>query len=413
LKIWIVNQYAVPPTQAGITRSHAYARELISNGHEVIIIASSFSYLTHSDPFLKRGEKSKYEKIEGVPFYWIRTPPYQENDGARIRNMLSFAFQLTFTRTLKKLPAPDLIFASSPPLLGAWPAAILAKRLRVPFVFEVRDLWPQTLIDLGNVSPRHPTVRLLARLERYLYKAATRIVSVLPRAVEHMVQKGANAENVVWIPNGVNLEQIPVPTAPVEKETFTLMYAGAHGVANGLHSILDAAALCLKQQELQNVRFLFVGAGQEKALLQERVRNEKLVNVEFRDPVPKKNIAHLLNEADCFLMTLCNSPVFRWGISPNKLFDYLAAGRPILFSVDAPQNPVAEAEAGITVPPEDAPAMVEAIKTFLALSPEERWSMGLRGRRHIEQHYDLKLLGERLHKTLVEALPPGKSARLS
>ncbi len=243
MNLWIVNHYAIPPQRAGGTRHYTLAKELIRRGYRVTIIASSFDHATRREAHLAPGEPFKLEVIESVPFLWLRTPPYAGNSVARIWNMTVFAYRVWRSAGEALLGKPDVVIGSSPHPFAALAAERLATRFRVPFVLEVRDLWPQTLIDLGGFSPRHPFILLLESIERYLYRKASRIITLLPGAGEHIREKGGDLSRVVWIPNGIDLELSPSPQPPRLNQVFTIMYAGAHGLANGLDLVLDVAAL--------------------------------------------------------------------------------------------------------------------------------------------------------------------------
>jgi glycosyltransferase involved in cell wall biosynthesis len=180
------------------------------------------------------------------------------------------------------------------------------------------------------------------------------------------------------------------------------MYAGAHGVANGLDNIVDAASLLKKEDAGTNIRILFIGSGPSKQALEERVRREELTNVTFEAPVPKHSIHRKMQQADAFLMNLEDSPVFRWGVSPNKLFDYMSSARPVIFSVRTPFNPIETAQAGISIPPNDGRALADAMLQMAALPVAERWEMGLRGRRYVEENHGFVQLGERLERALLQ-----------
>ncbi|WP_456480998.1 glycosyltransferase family 4 protein, partial [Oceanithermus sp.] len=275
----------------------------------------------------------------------------------------------------------------------------LARRHRVPFVLEVRDLWPQSLVDLGSFSEGHPFIRWLEYIERSLYRRARRIVTLLPGAADHIAHKGGHPGRIVWIPNGVDLRLLPPPSPPEPRESLTFLYAGTHGLANGLQVILEAA----DRLRTSPVSFRLVGDGPDKPRLMALAEKKGLTNVVFEPPVPKSRIPDLLREADAFLMVLRDSPVFRWGVSPNKLFDYMAAARPVIFSVNTPLNPVESAGAGITVPAEDADALAGAALKLLTMSSEERWQMGLRGRKYVEDNHDLGRLACKLESVLRDA----------
>lgn len=395
MRIWIINHYAKP-----YARHHNLACELIRRGHEVSIFASSFDHRTRKEKHLLAGEKVKLKSINGVPYVWLKTPSYSGNTIARFRNMAIFAWRIWKARKNAGFKRPDIIIGSSPHLFAALAAESIARQFQIPFIFEVRDLWPQSFVDLLNWSIHHPLIWAMERIEKHLYRSADRIISLLPGAADHMVEKGAKREKIVWIPNGINTNIVPLPEPPPDDEVFTVMYAGAHGLANALDPILDAASLLQQEARDRKILIRFIGDGPEKPRLQELAKKRNLTNVRFDDSVPRDWIYDLLYEADSFVMPLKNSPVFRWGISPNKLFDYLMSARPVIFSVDSPFNPVAEAQAGLTIPPEDSYALARAIKSLLDMSPEERWEMGMRGRKYAEKYHNFTVLVDKLEEML-------------
>jgi glycosyltransferase involved in cell wall biosynthesis len=405
MNVWIVNQYAIPPTQPGITRHFSFAATLNRRGYDVTLIASSFDHVTRKETRLKPGEMFRLETIEGVRFLWLRSPPYEGNTARRVWNMLDFARRVWRRCGMRDLAPPDVIVGSSPHLFGAFAAWRLARTFRVPFVLEVRDLWPETLVELGSMRPEHPVVRVLAWIERTLYRNAARIVTLWPNSPPYIAARGGHPDRIVWIPNGVVLDEIRPQPMRAGNGSLTVMYLGAHGLANSLHTIVDAAALLRAEGYADKIRFRFVGDGPKKPDL---IRQGQEAGVDgmvrFEAPIPKRSVNDVMAEADVFILPLHEGGLFRWGISPNKLFDYMAAARPVVTAVDASSNPVIAADAGLSVPAADAAALAEAIKTLLALSPEERWEMGLRGRRYVIAHHDMARLAERFEVCLLSAV---------
>lgn len=402
MNVWLINHYAKP-----YARHHALARHLVRSGNRVVMFASSFNHKTRQEG-LSPGEKVRRENVDGVDFVWLRTPPYRGNSPARVKNMLAFALRACESRLPASAERPDVVVGSSPHLFAALAAERVARRYGVPFVLEVRDLWPESLVQLGNVSPRHPIVLGLGLIERYLYRRARCIVSLLPGAVDHMALKGADREKVVWIPNGVEVDELPEPKPPVnDGTTFTIAYAGAHGLANALDTLLDVAYSVQTTPWGGHVRFQLIGDGPEKARLQARAREEGIRNINFGKQVPRSQVYDILSRADAFWMTLRDIPLYKWGISLNKMYDYLAMARPIVFGADVVLNPVKEAQAGLTVFPEDSTAMVDAIRRLVVMPDEDRWAMGIKGRHYVEEHHDYKTLAGRLEEHLRASI--GKS----
>lgn len=392
MKIWIVHQYAIPPSRTGFTRSYDIARRLINLGHEVTLIASSFDHFAKREMPRTGGAYGEPEVIHGVPFLWIHTPPYSGNSLSRLWGMLVFGVKVWLGRGFGKLSKPDVIVGSSPSPFAALGAERRAAHLGVPFVLEVRDLWPQTPIELGNYSRVNPMILLMGWIERHLYSASRLIISVLPNATDHMVSKGAKADKIVWIPNGVDFTTVPVPLTATPRAVCRAIYAGSHGVANGLDTVVEAAKILQEMPTSVHVEIVLYGDGPEKGRLEEKARAYQLTNIKFCEPVPKAQIWPVLFDADVCLMVLKNSPVFRWGVSPNKLFDYMAAARPVIFSVGSSYDPVALSQSGISVQPGDPVELANAILEVLTRSHEDRQQMGQQGRLYVEENHDLRKL---------------------
>lgn len=407
MRIWMVNYTALPPSEPGGTRHFSIARELIRRGHEVVVVASSFHYVARRPLRLEKGSAHLLEEVEGVPFLWLKAPSYRDSQLARAWSWLAFSWRVWREVGLRELEPPDVVLGSSPYPFAALAAQRVAARHSAPFVLEVRDLWPQTLIDLGSYSPLHPFILLLDRIERYLYGRAARIVSLLPEADEYMAEKGADPDHVVWISNGVDLDMVPIPDPPAGRPPFCVMYAGAHGLSNTLDLVLDAAGILLREGwGPDRAIFRLVGDGPDKGRLQERAAREGLENVQFDDPVPKEEIHRVLQGADAFVRPLEDSPLYRWGASPNKVFDYMACGRPTIYGSVTESNPIAASGGGVTVPPGDSRALAEAVQALAGLPLEDRWNMGRDARTHLEEHYSLSRLAVRLESTLGDLLAP-------
>jgi len=398
MNLWIINHYAYAPDHCAGTRHWSLARRLIDRGHSVTVVSTSFFHKACAETRLAKGQAFRHELVDGVPFLWLRSRPYKGNTLGRFWNMVDFARRVIREEGLRDLPRPDVILGSTPDLLAARAAARLADRYGVPFVLEVRDLWPETFVSMGHMRRWHPLVQFFASVERKLYRRADRIVTLLPNAMEYIQQHGGGATPVDWIPNGIDLGMVPRIAPPASGEKFTLMYAGAHGAVNNLDLLLDAA-----KQLRANIRVELVGDGREKSRLQQRARDEGIDNVQFLPPVAKREIYPLLETADAFAFILKGLSVFRWGISPNKIYDYLACGRPVVLTGDVGRNPIAEARAGVTVPAGDAAALAAGITDLACLPRAERLAMGERGRAYVERHHNLDVLAGRLEESLLKA----------
>ena len=403
---WIINHYAKDPSEAGGTRHFHLAKHLKALDWEVTIIAASVDHATGLQR-LADDEVWRHETLQGVPFLWVNTPRYSGNGGGRMRNMLVFSSQLVRKRVTAQLPRPDIVIGSSVHPFAAFSGALLARRFGVPFIFEVRDLWPQTLVDMGRLRDDAFVTWALRKLELWLYRHAARTVVLLPLAWEYIVPLGIAKEAVVWIPNGVDLSLFPrsINAYATKHQGFTFMYFGAHGQANGLVSLLDAMALIQKMPAAQRIRLRLIGDGPLKPALVEQARKLQLSNVQFEAPIAKSQIPAVAAQADAFIIPIPDLPrLYRFGISPNKLFDYLAAGRPIIIATSAANNPVADAGAGLTVPPSDPEALADAMAQLSQMHPVELQRLGDAGRDYVERNHGMDQLAERLASVLDQAI---------
>ena len=406
MKILFVNPYALPPSQPGGTRHYSLARALAAMGHPTTIAASGFDHVTRTDR-LAPGESWRLESHGGVPFIWLRTPGYRGSGGAaRLWNMAVFARAVEHRLAPLLEERPDVVVGSSPHLFGARAALRLARRLGVPFVLEVRDVWPQSLIDVMGVSRRHPLVWVMERIERELYAQAGHIITLLPGIGPRVAERGGDPAAITWVSNGIDLDLLPPVAEAREGPAFTFMYAGSHGVTNALDVMLDAAGLLQARALPRPVRLALLGTGPEKPRLEARARKEGLAAVEFMPPVPKQEVYRSLAQADAFWVSSHDTGLWRHGISFNKLYDFMAMARPTVIGLDCPGNPIAQAGCGITVRPGDAGAMAAGMERLIALEPGERRAMGLRGRAYVEAHFDFRILAGRFAGALLEAVRP-------
>ncbi|QIZ69359.1 glycosyltransferase family 4 protein [Oxynema aestuarii] len=401
MKIWIVNHYATSPERGSSTRHYSLAKELVKLGHQVTIIAAQTHHLVNSQyrhsPAVRLIEP---DKKEGVNFLFLPTPIYKKNGISRLWNMLYFTWQVLQLPQELNTEVPDIVIGSSVHLFAVWAAERLANRFHVPFFFEVRDLWPQTLIDMKVLGKYHPLSIIFRLLEKYLYKKADKIITLLPYANEYIIQHGGHSKIIEYLPNGVELDKFKLISKNSKNtENFTVMYLGSHGKANALDTLIEAAAR-LDQREFY---WRFIGEGPQKKLLQSKIEKLSLKNVKLEKKIKRKEVPQTMEEADILVLNLLDLNIYKYGISLNKLFEYLASSKPIVFGCAARNNPVAEANAGITVPPEDPNAMADAIKTLASLSPQERLEMGQRGRAYVEKYHSYQSLGKRLN-TLIEEM---------
>ncbi len=401
MNIWILNHHALTPDMGGGTRHYDMAKELVKSGHNVVIVASSFHYSKLKE--MREYGESKYlvEDIDGVEFVWLKTPPYTSNGIKRVINMLSYTQKALFLLPKLKLPKPDLIIGSSVHLFAVYAAFKLAKRYKTPFVMEIRDLWPQTLIDMG-MSKYHPFIVILAFLERYLYKRADKIITLLPKAHVYIESLGVLDKKIVWIPNGATIKELEHSKQTVlAPNKFNVVYAGAMGVANDLDLLIDTAHY-LKDRE--NIHFTLIGDGVERHRLAKRC--EGLQSVLFVDTLPKDELLSYLFDADLLYVGLRDLPLYRYGISMNKIYEYLSCAKPILFVSDIDENIIELASAGTVVKGRDVDKIANSIEDYSHMSRAELKEIGKNGYNYLLKNHTISILTDRL-KSIIKELKVG------
>ena len=406
MNILLINHYAGSKIHGMEYRPFYLAREWMALGHCVTIVAASHSHLRSVPPELS-GDFTP-ASIEGIPYIWLKTPGYEGNGIMRVVNIISFVSKLIrYEDRLVRDVGPDIVIASSTYPLDMVAARRIARKALARLVFEVHDLWPLTLTEMG-MPKWHPFVVLMQWAEHFAYRNADRLISMLPNAACHMESHGLRPDKFRHVPNGivtaewesdrasVSREHANVLAALREERRFLVAYAGAHGMTNALDTVVEAAALLLEHP----ATFVLVGQGPEKEALQRKAFALDLKNIVFLPPVPKASIPSLLSSMDVLLIGLKRTPLFRFGISPNKLMDYMMAGKPIIQAVEAGNDMVAESGCGISIPPENPEAIADATLRLMSLSSAEREAMGQRGREYVLAHHDYRILARRFIESI-------------
>lgn len=399
LNILYISAYDAP--EGNSSRTYDYATELVDLGHNVTLMTSSYSHFTNKER-LKGNEKWREEWFGKVRVFWLKTPPYKGNGFKRAVNMVTNAYRALFVG-LKLDEKPDVIIGPSVPLFTGLSAFILSKFKKSQFIFEVRDIWPQALIDIGALSKRNPITIVLRMIEIFLYKKAKKIVAVLPYAYKHICKYGVPHENVIWVPNGVKISRYKniKSYSGGTKNALAVMYLGGFSLTHDVRTIIEAAK---KLKDETNIKFIIIGGGKGKTQCEKIAKQYSLNNVIFKESVEKKEIPSVLEKADVLIATVKNTPVYQFGINSNKIFDYLGSGRPIIFAGNTPNNPVADAQAGVSIPPEDSIALSNALTRFLKMKPQERQQLGDNGLEYAKQHFDTHLLAKKLEKVFLQCV---------
>ena len=413
MRILYLSQYFPPEVGATQTRAYEMARNLVRLGHRVTVLAEVPNHPSGIIPPAYRGKLYERAEMDGIDVIrvWVRTSP-EKTFATRMLFYLTFMVNATLAGLFLAPGRFDLVYASSPPLFVGGAALALSRLRRAPLVFEVRDLWPESAVQLGELnSPR--AVRLATRLEEACYRRARHIVVVTEGIRRRLLERGYPADKVSVIPNGANTDLYTPQPLNLElrrcwgigPERFVVLYAGLHGLAHGLETALLAAG---ELRAHPDILFLFVGDGPQKAALQEQAARVGLTNVLFHDAVPEAELPAAIGMADVGLDTRR-----RLGISqdtlPVKMFSYMACARPVLLSAEGESTELlSRAGAGVAVPPEDPPALARAVLDLQA-DPALRRELGRRGRAFVQAHYSRQGLARRLEQLLQGLLAPGNS----
>lgn len=402
LNIWWFSHYTSTPDQQYSTQFDL-AKRLVQKGHRVTFFGAGYSHYQFKEIRLAPREKSKEEYVDGVRYIWLKTRPYRANDWRRALNILGYAWRAyRYGKRLKE--TPDVVIGTTFHPLASLAACGVAKSKSAPFVFEVKDLWPLTMIEFGRISPNSPAAFGLRAIEKFLSRRATRIITSLPGVVDYYSARGVSRNRVAWIPNGLDLARYQklAPYTGAMNGHCTLLYAGGHVSANALDVVLKAADIL--QKEGNPARFVFVGGGQDKDRLVQLARDLRLENVQFNNVVPKSELVPFMERSDAFILTMRDlEGLYRYGMSFNKLCDYVAAGRPVIFAGKVSHNVVEEFGCGIVVPPENPEAFADAIRRFEKLTQAERAQMGQNGIRCARERFDIDEIGQRLEQVLIAA----------
>lgn len=409
MNILIISHYAGSPSYGMAYRPYYMAKEWVKLGHRVRIAASSFSHLRGKQPDVNLSKKVNYEDIEGIDYVWLTTPPYKGNGVKRFINILCFIYSLIRNkRQVLEGFNPDVVIASSTYPLDIYPSYLIAKSNKAQLMFEVHDLWPLSPIEIGGMSRWNPFIILLQWAENFAYKRSDKVVSMLPKTIEHMKAHGMSPEKFNYIPNGIDRnewelteDKIPDEIINIVKELrnkkrFVIGYTGYHGSANALEYVVEAMSILRDKP----VSLIMVGDGPEKARLQKKVEYLNLNNVFFVKSVSKTFIPGILSTCDVLFIGWQRNPIYRFGICPNKLIDYMMSAKPVIHSVEAGNDIVAESGCGISIKPENPKLISDAILELMNMSDNEREKMGLKGREYVLKHHDNVVLANRFVEIL-------------
>lgn len=394
MTIWMISKYASPQKYYFGTRHFYLAEEWVKLGHEVCVFTSNSSHLSNNLPKFK--SKVFFEVINGIKTYWLRTVQSKSSSGlSRILGWIHFEWQLA-SMSKKDIPKPDVVIVSSLSLLSVLNGYRFSVKYNAKFVFEVRDIWPLSAIELGNFSRRNPFIYILSKIEKLGYKKADVIVGTIPNLKEHVETVIGKTNKCYCIPQGINLDfykhQDSLSSEYIEqhipKDKFIVMYTGTINANNPLDVLLNAAKLIHDKR----IHFLIVGEGSQKVSLMEKAQH--IPNVSFPPSVHKNQVNHLLSYASvCF--DSFSSSLARFGLSRNKWIDYMYAAKPIICSYSGFQSMINECNAGSFVPFNDERALAVEIEKYCSMSKEDIETMGNNAKNFIVNNRTFTILAKK------------------
>ena len=394
MNILYINHYAGSVSMGMEFRPYYLAKEWQKKGHKVRIIAADYSHLRKQNPVVSKN--FEIQEIDGIEYQWIKTNTYEGNGVSRAITMAQFCKALmTGSKKIANDFKPDVVISSSTYPLDAYPARKIANIAKAKHIHEVHDMWPATLYEIGGMSKTNPFVVAMQIGENYAYKNCDELVSLLSNAKPYMVTHGLKSRKFHCLKNGI-VESEWETKDPLPEEHRKLLeglrndgklvvgYFGGHALSNALDTIIDVAK---EMQGEKDIAFVLTGDGDEKARIQERVRSEKVDNVSFLPQIAKTAVPSLLELYDIALVTAANSPLYRFGICMNKIFDAMMAGIPIVLSVNADNTPVEEADCGIVVKTGEKKEIVDAVRNILGKDEKERKRIGDKGKALVMEKY--------------------------
>ncbi|MDC0251929.1 glycosyltransferase family 4 protein [bacterium] len=400
--VWLINHYGGRQGKVRSERTWRVAEGLAKGGFRCILISASHHHI-RSEEIAADEIETLVSEQDGYEFFAVSTRAYVGNGLDRMRNMHDFYRGLKRLFLGTALPKPDLVIASSPHPFTFLFANWAKKKTGVAVVLEERDIWPRSLVELTGTPAWHPVVLLFDWMARRGYRGCDALVSLLPNSEAFLRERGLRGE-FFCIPNGVGESEKENEKETVPKdveawfesagaaEKMTLVYAGAMGPPNALEQLVELASVT--DEEEKPYRILCFGDGVSRAELTATAKEKASDFLTVRGPVSRSVAKEIIERTDLCFISLRPSPIFELGVSPNKLFEYMAAGKPVVFSVNSSNNPVAESGGGVSVTPYAAKELDAALRRLAAMSEPERAELGEKGKAYVKEHHHWDQLGK-------------------
>lgn len=408
MKVLLINHYAGSLYHGMEYRPFYFAREWKKNGHSIDIIAASFSHLRINNPSIDK--EFLHENIEGINYHWIKTRKYFGNGISRAITMFQFVAKLyIYAKKIATEINPDVVIASSTYPLDTFAAQRIAKIAKAKLIHEVHDMWPLTLMERSGMSKYNPFIVMMQIAENSAYKQSDTVVSLLPNAKSYMIEHGLTGEKFCHIPNGIVTEDWNTPESLPEEHQkiidsfkksgkFIICYFGGHATSNALAPFIEAAKYLSPKAQL-----LLVGHGVEKENLIKQANEQGTENIVFLPPVSKKAIPVLLEQVDSIYIGAASISLYRFGISMNKMYDSMMAGKPIVCSLDAFNNDVIDYNCGLVAEPGNAKSIADAINKLIRMTLEEQLMLGNNGKRAALEFYTYNKLSSKFESLFTKS----------
>jgi len=396
MHILIINHYAGSPYHGMEYRPYYLAKEWEKLGHTTTIVAATQSHIRTKNPHNKL--KVTDENINGIKYVWVKTRDYSGNGIGRVLNMLDFLKGVRAIISVLANEKPDAVIASSTYPLDNYLAWKIAKKSGAKYVYEVHDLWPLSPMEIGGYSKFHPFIIAMQWAEDFAYARVDKVISILPHAEEYMIKHGLKSEKFVHIPNGVSVDEFSDMEQLDEKiksqiphDKFIVGYTGTFGPANSLDTLLEAAAII--QERNDDIFFVLIGGGSEMENLIKIRKKLALANTVILDKIPKRQVQNALSLFTISIIAWKNKPsLYHFGVSPNKIFEYMYAGKPIIQAIQAGNDLVHDAACGLTITPQNPWAMADAIVELYNMSKEKHEEMGRNAKQYVLKNHTYEYL---------------------
>ena len=414
MNVWIVNHYAIPPSMGGLVRHYYFSKYLQKKGHNVKIFTSSKIHNTDIN-MIKDKSLYKEEMEDGVEYTFVRSRDYKGNGLDRIINMIDTPFKMQKAmRCFYKKEKPDVIYTSAPDLFVAFFALLFGKMHKIPVVVEIRDLWPESIVEYNGMSRKNPIIQILYQLEKWIYKKADQLIFTMEGGKEYIKDKGwdkkINLDKVNHVNNGVDLEEFAedvkryqIQDNDLEDEKFfKVIYVGSVRRANNIETLVNVGKE-LKQRGNDKIRIIIYGDGTDRESLENRCKTEGLDNVIFKGKVEKKYIPYILSKSNLNILNYKQANTWKYGGSQNKQFEYLASGRPICSNVKMGYSIIRANGCGVEDNITSTKDYADVVVKYAEM-PEDRYKQECENAKKVAQLYDYHLLTEKVEHILEKCL---------